>query len=203
MNAIDLTGQRFGYWTVIKREGRYNNGDARWLCRCICGKEKTVRGGNLRKGESTSCKCKRVPPNVKHGLSKTRLHRIWETMKARCNNKNFLPYRNYGEKGVSVCEAWNKNFMSFYNWAMANGYKDDLTIDRINVFGSYEPSNCRWTTSLNQANNRRNNRYIIYDGIKKSLSEWARYFGVNKRKLVYKLDVKKMLFKEAIQSCLE
>lgn len=203
MKAIDLTGKVFGYWTVIKRDGRYNNGDARWLCRCICGKEKQVRGRDLRDGTSKSCKCKRVPPNIKHGLYKTRLHGIWETMKARCNNKNFSQYKRYGLIGVKVCKEWNNDFLAFYNWAMANGYKDNLTIDRINVFGNYEPSNCRWATPMEQANNRKNNRYITYRGIKKSLSNWSRYFGISKRKLVYRMDEKNMPFESALQSCIK
>jgi hypothetical protein len=120
---------------------------------------------------------------MKHGLykdangKKSRLYHIWEDMKSRCNNPNNRRYKDYGGRGIKVCHDWQVDFRLFSNWAINNGYADNLTIDRINVEGDYEPGNCRWSTKKLQSNNRRDNRYITFKGTTRTLTQWAEIKG--------------------------
>lgn len=176
----DLTNQRFGKLVVIKEVGRNKDNRVIWLCKCDCGKYHETLGKYLLSGETTSCGCRRTQILLNeaerlktHGLTNTRIHNIWLAMKGRCNNPNNSSYKNYGGRGIKVCEEWN-DFITFYNWSMNNGYDDSLTIDRINVDGNYEPQNCTWADSITQANNTRRNHYLTYNGETKTMSEWAR-----------------------------
>ena len=149
---IDLTGKTFGRWTVISFSCIQNR-KTMWLCQCSCGSTRLVDGYFLRNGRSKSCGChardimKTHKIAMTHGLKNQnpRLYGIWQNMLNRCRNKNVERYRSYGARGISVCNEWQQ-FPAFYEWAMANGYSDDLTIDRIDVDGNYEPSNCQWLT---------------------------------------------------------
>lgn len=118
-------------------------------------------------------------PNYKHGLKNTRLFSIWSNMKTRCYNSNSLQFKSYGARGIKICTEWLNDFKKFYDWAMSNGYDDNLTLDRIDVNGHYEPSNCRWTTSKVQANNRRTNKLLEYNGEIKTLMEWCEDHEIN------------------------
>lgn len=133
---------------------------------CGCLRRETVK--NLNKNKKT------------HGERYTRLYRIWIGMKSRCFNKNNHAYSHYGQREIVVCDEWKNDYLCFKNWAMDNGYTDGLTIDRIDVNGNYEPSNCRWITYLEQENNRTNNNLITYKNKTKTISEWARETGINK-----------------------
>lgn len=119
--------------------------------------------------------------NTKHGLSKTRLHRIWHSMYCRCYYKSTNGYKNYGGRGIKVCEEWKhiEGFINFYNWAMKNGYNEELTLDRIDLDGNYEPNNCKWSTPKYQSNHRRNNKIIKYKGIEKTSMQWCEMYGVS------------------------
>lgn len=158
----DLTGQKFGKLIVIKKVSKDKYGHTMWLCECDCGNKKIVLGKCLRNGATRSCGCyhkKQVSKlNLKHGKSNLRIHKIWSNIKQRCFNKNNLRYQYYGARGITICDEWKEDFMSFYNWAMTNGYKDNLSIDRIDVNGNYEPSNCRWATQSEQNANTRNRK---------------------------------------------
>jgi len=176
---IDLTGKKFGKLTVIKRVADRNK-QAYWLCKCECGNEKIIAGYALRDGRKVkSCGCTTVSHGkviTKHYETKTRLYRIWQDMKSRCYNKKEPAYKWYGARGITICKDW-ENYFAFKEWSLANGYTDNLTIDRIDVNGNYEPSNCRWATRKEQANNTRTTRHITYKGETYSVSEWTRILG--------------------------
>lgn len=179
--TIDLTGQRFGMWTVVKFH-EIRDGQAYWLCKCDCGKTSYVRGGSLRRGVSKGCGCTReehrVKGLIKHGGYGTRLYRIWGDMKARCFNPNAISYPNYGGKGITICDEW-LTFPPFRDWAMSHGYDDALTVDRIDNSKGYSPSNCRWATVTEQANNRRTSHFVTYNGETLTLIQWARKLNVS------------------------
>lgn len=184
---IDLTGRRFGRLTVVGRAENYvsprGKQATRWICQCDCGKKTTVVGGDLRDGSVKSCGCFfrecASKFNTTHGQSKTRLFKIWTGMKNRCYNPKNYSYAMYGGRGVTVCEEWLNDFQVFYNWAMSNGYTEKLSIDRIDVNGNYEPSNCRWVTQKVQVINRRGIKKYSLNGEEKTISEWCEIYEKN------------------------
>lgn len=178
---IDLTGQKFNRLTVIERAENRQCCVPVWRCVCDCGKEKFVRGKNLRSGAVKSCGCllKDNVPAKCNGLSHTRLYRKWWGMKRRCGDPNDTHYKDYGGRGIKVCEEWKSDFLAFYEWAMSTQTDESLTLERIDVNGDYCPENCTWATRKEQANNRRMCRMITYQGRTQNLMQWCTELGLN------------------------
>lgn len=198
-NSLQLEGQKFNRWTVLKRYGTQDR-KSTWLCKCDCGTLRVVKGYTLKHGMSKSCGCYEKEQKIKrlttHGMTNSRLYRIWQAMKNRCENKKSADYQYYGARGIKVCSAWKNDFQSFHDWAKKNGYRDNLTIERIDVNGDYEPSNCRWIPPNKQHFNMRNNRMIEFRGKIKTLKEWCNelnlpYNTIHARLNMYKWSVEK------------
>lgn len=173
-------GKRFEKIFVLSFSHKDNRGKKYYKCLCDCGKEKIIRGDCLNK--TKSCGCIRISKLrelvTTHNSSRTRLYRIHKAIISRCYRKSAINYKLYGERGIRVCEDWLKNFMSFKKWAISSGYKDNLTIDRIDVNGNYCPENCRWSTEKEQANNRRSNRMLSFNKKTLNMEEWSDKTGV-------------------------
>lgn len=184
---IDLTGQKFGRLTVLGQCQSHvlpcGGVLTKWLCVCDCGNSAEVIGSSLKRGHTRSCGClkRETKPNYKHGMSHTLIHSKWLSMIDRCNCENDDEYENYGGRGISVCSEWQgkHGFENFFKWAKENGYSDKLTIDRIDVNGNYEPSNCRWVGNDVQANNKQNTIWVTYKGDTLSLAEMCQKYNVN------------------------
>lgn len=190
MRNIDLTDQRFGHLVAIRRNGSKRN-RALWECRCDCGNTTYVTSGDLRQNNTKSCGCQKNKGRLSHGDAKgpyNRLYGIWAAMKARCTNPNNTSFPNYGARGVTVCEEW-KEYIPFKKWALKNGYAENLTIDRIDVNGSYSPSNCRWVTYKTQSNNTRRNRFLTANGKTQTVSEWSKETGIPCRTISARINV--------------
>lgn len=202
----NIIGQKFGRLTVIKlhhikqttRKFYY------YLCKCDCGNEYIVLKSSLLNNLTRSCGCynnetriKQCKKRAKHNLTDTRIHQIWEKMNGRCYCKTSPDYKNYGGRGIKVCNEW-KEFLPFYDWAINNGYQENLSIDRIDVNGNYEPFNCRWANAKTQQRNRRNNILITYLGETHCLSEWAEIYKIPYKLFYQRLFRDKQPFEKAI-----
>lgn len=193
-------GTRFGMLTIIKEvEPYYYNGHPyrQFLCQCDCGKTSITTLGRLRIGMTKSCGCKSGSrPNHKE-LTNSRIYNIWRSMKQRCYDSNAISFPNYGGRGISVCDEWRNDFMAFYNWSIANGYADNLTIDRIDSKGNYEPSNCRWVTYKQQANNTSSNVLVTHNGESHTLAMWGEILGIQPQTLNYRINHAKWSIEKA------
>lgn len=196
----DLTNKKFGKLTAIKIIGKNKKKESIWECQCDCGNISNVVSSNLSNGHTTSCGCYKKICSIKHNKLNTRLYRIWQNMKNRCLNPNVKKFRNYGARQICVCKDWQNDFMCFYNWAMNNGYAENLTIDRIDVNGNYEPSNCRWITNKEQCNNKTNNILIEYKNKTYTLKQWGEILGIKQQTLSqrykkFKNNLEKLFYK--------
>lgn len=189
MKGLDLTGKRFGRLLVLKDTGEKKKRQKVWLCQCDCGNTKKVITSYLTSGDIKSCGCYRKESELKnlskiwgkprtHGLSKTKLYRVYSDMKNRCNNTKCKAYKDYGQRGIKVCDEWQENFMNFYDWAIKSGYKDELSIDRIDNNKGYSPDNCRWATQREQANNTRLTKKVTILGETKTFYEFEKQYGI-------------------------
>ncbi len=182
--AIDMSGRRCGRLTVIERV-RSAKAQAQWKCRCDCWKEVVVCGQSLRNGHTQSCGCyglevsaSHTPSNSRHKESGTRLYGIWKGLRSRCKSEGNTSFGYYGGRGIKVCPEWDESYEAFRDWALANGYRDDLTIDREDTNGNYTPENCRWASRKTQMNNTRANRRLAVGGKEKTVAEWAEDTGI-------------------------
>lgn len=173
----NLSGQKFGKLTAKEYAGSSNK-KTMWLCVCDCGNEIISYATNLKSGHTISCGCAKTPAK---GLSSSRVYRIYKGMISRCYEQTNKDYASYGARGITVCDEWlgEHGLFNFVDWARKNRYSDDLTLDRIDVNGNYDPSNCRWATNIEQANNKRNNITLTYNGETKTIPEWSRELNLS------------------------
>ncbi|PPA70072.1 hypothetical protein [Jeotgalibacillus proteolyticus] len=184
---IDRTGMRFGR-LIVRRLVEVNKyHQAKWECICDCGNVTIVHYSNLHTGTSKSCGCLKselnIKRNTKHGLSgrydkDRRIYVIWIHMRSRCLNESDIDYAHYGGRGIKICEEWS-DYAVFYKWAKEKGYNQELTIERIDNDGNYEPTNCRWATRKEQARNRRSNPQFTFNGKTKTIPDWAEEMNIS------------------------
>ncbi len=183
----NLKGKKFDFLTVLDFAYKDKYYNEYWLCQCNCGTKKVIRKSHLLDGGTISCGCyvsNRITRankiNAKYGgLTKSRIYTIYQGMLSRCLKPSTNGYKRYGGKGLSVCKEWLESYLNFYHWAIANGYSDGLTLDRINNHIGYEPSNCRWVTKKEQARNMLTNKYITYQGETLCMKAWAERLNIN------------------------
>lgn len=191
-----MTGQRFGRLYVDSLAGKTALKRGRpaylWHCVCDCGNEVDVIGDYLRAGNTSSCGCLKremvAEKNYKHGKAQrgnvSPIYYVWETIIKRCENPRYHAYKDYGHRGITVCAAWH-DIDAFEKWAIANGWKKGLDIDRIDNDGNYEPGNCRFVTRKANANNRRSCVYVDVEGVSHTITEWADLLNVSRRHFYY------------------
>ena len=199
---IDLTGKRFGHLTVISRAENSKTGKTRWNCVCDCGKHTVSYTESIRRGRTISCGCeghrRSAAARRKHGENKTKLHNEWQTIRSRCRGDDAHRKKYYKDRGITVCDEWNE-YTKFRDWALANGYKEGLQIDRIDNDKGYCPENCRWVTRKRNMRNTRKTIIVTYHGKTQPLIDFAEEYGVD-RKLAWQrykkgLPLEKVLYK--------
>ena len=183
---IEMAGRKFGRLTVLERTADYvlpsGQRQLMWKCVCDCGNTVTVSGHALRKGNTQSCGCYKMDVlmerNIKYEHQNRRLYDIWQGMVYRCTSPKSTHFERYGGRGISVCQQW-MDFDAFAEWALAHGYADDLTIDRIDNDAGYSPNNCRWVNRKEQANNRSDCQFINHDGDRQTIAQLADAHGLS------------------------
>lgn len=176
-------GARYGKLTIIKEIEIADGQPSRFLCKCDCGNESIVRGDTMRRGGARSCGCIGPAKRTIHGMSREPLYNIWTTMKARCLSTKSKAYPIYGKRGITICDEWKENYPQFKKWAIEQGYKKGLTLERIDNNGPYNPQNCTWASRTIQANNRRNNRLISFNGKTLTMAQWSKRTGIKQHTL--------------------
>lgn len=182
MRKLDLSGQRFGKLVAYKEAGHNKEGRTMWQCKCDCGGEKTATTHDLRCGNTRSCGCiQREISSWKFGIPHKKLTHVYNGMKRRCYSKTEKNYEDYGGRGIKICDEWmgENGREKFVVWALENGYREGLTIERINVDGDYSPDNCCWIEHALQAKNKRNTIHVEYNGITMCLKDAARASGMS------------------------
>ena len=180
----DISGQKFGRLTALFPIAGIR--PIKWHCMCECGNEVDVSGCSLRNGTTKSCGCYKRELHKTHGLTDTKLHGVWRGMLQRCYYQKHVDNKWYLSKSLEVCDEWRYDFASFYDWSIKNGYRDGLSIDRIDNSLGYSPENCRWSTPQEQANNRSTNINITYQGRTQTLKQWATELGIKYGTLYYR-----------------
>jgi len=181
-----MSGQRFGFLTAICAE-RSDGKSMWWSCKCDCGSTKSIRGSYLRSGHTQSCGCQRQRNTRKHGNAsrsgRTVEYRAWQSMISRCTNRNFSQFKDYGGRGIAVCQAWMESFDRFL---VDVGYRPSTyhTLGRINNDGNYEPGNVEWQTRKAQQNNRRDSLFIDFNGRRMTAQQWSDELGVPRSTII-------------------
>ena len=194
---MDYSNTKYGKLQILERIKIKNDNHITYKAICECGNIVYIRATDIRNNKRKHCiHCS--SPRTTHHKTNTKLFNVWQTMKQRCYYPKNKDFNNYGARGITVCDEWKNNFKSFYTWAIENNYREGLQIDRINVNGNYEPSNCRFVSAKTNSVNKRTTRYIEYKGITKSLREWADEYNISYRLLQSRLDrnwnIEKALF---------
>ena len=189
--ALELTGQRFGKLVAIERCGEDRHGHAKWLCLCDCGKETIAFGSLLKNGNTQSCGCYRLARISSHNLSKNKLYTEWWGIKTRCFNEKFKHYKDYGGRGITVCDLWKNSFDAFYEYVsrLPHFGEDGFTLNRIDNDGNYEPNNVEWADKITQANNKRNNRLLTHNGKTQTVAKWANETGIMSSVIIKRLNL--------------
>lgn len=200
---LDLVGDRYGRLVVLEKLPERRRKHVVWRCICDCGAFDEVTTSELRFGRHRSCGCyqkeRASEANRTHGESQTRLYRIWCAMIKRCENEHTVGFENYGGRGISVCHEWRNSYTSFRDWALSHDYRDDLTLDRIDVNSGYDPDNCRWATHGEQMNNTRRNKTFEYNGERHTLREWSEITGVPYHRLRGRVSYRGWTIKQALE----
>ena len=188
----DFSEHRYGRLRVVMFSHRDRNKVAWWWCKCNCGSYVVARVADVKRLFKQSCGCQwregiHKSKNRTHGLSRTRIHGIHGGILERCFNPANSSYNNYGGRGITVCVEWQRSVSAFAQWAFANGYADDLEIDRRDNEGNYEPANCRWVTSKVNHNNKRSNRRITVGGHTLTVTQWAEVMAVDPQMIFKRL----------------
>jgi|AGTN01.1.fsa_nt_gi hypothetical protein len=189
---IDLVQKQFGRLLVVGFAGTDKHRRAMWRCICECGAESIISGANLLNGYTKSCGCLfnelnpgiTLTPNGKQ----TRLYMIWGGMRQRCSNPNHIGYKDYGGRGITVCDEW-KSFKAFHTWAMSNGYTDGMSIDRKDNDASYCPSNCQWIPREEQGIHTHRIHFLTLNGATKSITEWSRLTGIGRATITKRINI--------------
>ena len=199
INDEDYINKTYGYWTIIS-SAKSKSRKKSFLCRCKCGNERVVNLDTLLLGKSQSCGCfhREMMKNklTTHGQTGNRIMTIYFDIKNRCYCENNNRFKDYGARGIKMCEEWKNNSSLFVEWAFANGYSDELSIDRIDVDGNYCPENCRWITIKEQSQNKRNSIKFTFFGITKNLKQWCECINEDYAKMYARHYRKKEVFKE-------
>ena len=192
--VINYDGMRINKFIVVKRDHKDKNGHYVFLCKCDCGKDFFVSSGNIRRNLSCGCESRRITSERRfvHGESHSRLYRVWYAMKGRCYNPHDDAYKDYGGRGIKMCDEW-MTYTGFRKWALDNGYDEKAerrmcTLDRIDFNGNYEPSNCRWVDMRVQSNNKRSNRLVTLNGETHNIAEWSKIVGIKSQTIIRRLN---------------
>lgn len=184
MDVSSYIGMKFNKLTILEYVGNDKKSVKYVKCLCECGTEKILTLSAVKLGKTKSCGCGKkaykesfIKEHTTHGHSKTRLYRIYHGIITRCTNPKREDYKHYGGRGITVCDEWKNDYLSFEKWSLENGYAETLTIDRIDVNKNYSPDNCRWVTRKEQNRNQERTIYLTYNGQVKTLSEWAEIVG--------------------------
>ena len=194
----------YGFWTVLEEQVVRVKVQGKEVprfflkCRCVCGKERLIIKSQVLHGLTKSCGCKSKLCCTKHGDRKKPLYSVWRSMRYRCNTVSNPAYKSYGGRGIKVCKEWDESYEAFRAWAYEHGYKEGLSIDRIDNNGNYCPENCRWVSLAEQQNNKRSNRYFIYNGKQYTLTQLAKLAKMSVTSFEYRISVKNMSVEEAL-----